>query len=31
VQAIVAAYRSQGKSAGDQMEMAMDFSGRGEA
>src|SRR5688500_6243984 len=30
VQAIVAAYRSLGKSAGDQMEMAMDFSGRGD-
>jgi uncharacterized protein (TIGR00730 family) len=30
VQAIVAAYRSQGKSAGDQMEMIMDGKGDGE-
>jgi len=30
VQAIVAAYRSQGKSAGDQMEMVMDGRGDGE-
>lgn len=30
VQAIVAAYRSQGKSAGDQMELAMESAGRGD-
>jgi len=30
VQAIVAAYRSLGKTAGDQMEMAMDSAGRGD-
>ncbi|MGZ8798053.1 MAG: LOG family protein [Thermoanaerobaculia bacterium] len=30
VQAIVAAYRSQGKSAGDQMELVMESAGRGD-